>query len=113
MVPVVEALPLDFPFCYRPSMTSPSDKRVLRVFADYGASTPLWGAGLIEDLDALGLSLGLQQTLRETAEVFNDSVVPELGWKSEQRRHEYMRLLDESVKGLTAELGSRCTIIKE
>lgn len=84
-----------------------TEPQVIRVFADYGASTPLWSAGLIEDLSTLGISAELTERLLRLPVLFERAAgIPDTGEGADEgARAEYEAMLSQVVPDLAAELG--------
>lgn len=82
-------------------------RRIVRVFHDYGSPWPLWESGSDKyamDPTDYHLSANLTAILRECGELFETHNVPVDGWTSHERRQQYLNLMREAVDQLRAEL---------
>lgn len=91
-------------------------KRIIRLFPDWGAPTPLWEDGTAEyniDPQLLGLSIELSTALRVWTTFWKNHFDPEQGWVSDDSEKEWGEQGHLLEQHLTAELGSDITLLQE
>ncbi len=87
----------------------PPETSNLRLFADHGSESPLWGIGKV-DPATLSLSRETRASLKAFAEFFNIHCLPERGWDEPASEAFYVREGERLTEEVRAELGPAVTV---
>src|SRR5687768_1625290 len=88
-----------------------AERRSVRLMSDYGVGWPLWSSDGVVSPAVLGISEGLVARLYAWQDFFERRFHHEHGWRSPDDADGYAREGEELRRLLTAEIGSRDSIV--